>query len=57
MPEKFAAIKPVGADDIVKVNRSPASNPCEFKFTVTVAEPLEVSKVAPAIVASNGVIS
>ena len=57
MPEKLLATKPVGAEDIVNVNKSPTSNPCEFKFTVTVAEPLDVSNVAPVKAVSSGVIS
>jgi hypothetical protein len=57
VPLKSSETKPVGAEDIVKVNKSPTSKPCEFEFTVTVAEPLEVLKVTPVIAASSGVIS
>ena len=57
VPLKFAATKPVGAELIVNVNKSPISNPCPAKFTVTVAEPLTVLKVAPVKAVSKGVIS
>ena len=47
----------VGGVTDVKVNKSPASNPCAGLLTVTVASLFTVSNVQPVKAVSNGVIS
>ena len=50
-------VNPLGVTTLVKVMYLPTANPWEVLLTVTILEPSTVSKSAPVIAVSKGVMS